>query len=93
MNTESFSQDGKTSWRQSLREDVSKLLMSREIRDVNVTVSLMLPDDMKGDINVFCFLVLLGVANKAYGQLIIGKQGRRVNLGVTEFVKKMTLPE
>ena len=80
MDTESFLQYEKT--RQSLCENVSKLLMGRKIRDVNITISLMLPDDMKGVINVFRFLVLLGVVDKADGQLIIGEQiGHLTNYG------------
>ena len=67
--------------------------MSRKIRNVKIAICLILPDNMKRNIDVFRFLVLLEIADEADGWLIVGEERSRVRLWIAEFVKKTELPK
>ena len=67
--------------------------MSGEIRNVEITIRLVFADDMERNIDVLGFLMLLRIANKADGQLIIGEERGRVRLWVTKLGKKTPLPK
>ena len=67
--------------------------MSGEIRNVEITIRLVFTDDMKRNIDVLGFLMLLRIANKADGRLIIREERGRIRLWVTKLVKKTPLPK
>jgi hypothetical protein len=45
--------------------------MRRDVGNVNSAVGLMLPNDMKGNVDMFSLLVLLRVVDEANGWLVI----------------------
>jgi hypothetical protein len=73
--------------RESFGKQISKLLISRNVGNVEVALLLMLANNMIRDIDVLGLLVLFGVVDQAYGKLIVRVQDNRVSLRKTKGVE------
>jgi hypothetical protein len=54
-----------------LREDVSELIICTYIRQVNITLIDVVPDEVMPDLNVLCLVVLNGIMSNLDGTLIV----------------------
>jgi hypothetical protein len=81
MNSDCYTQSEKPSRGKGFRKNVSELLMHRDVGNVDGAIGLMLPEDVKRDINMFGFLMLLRVMNKANCRLVIRNNGVGLSCG------------